>query len=115
MVGPPDRVACGVVAEDKLRGGKTHRPDGDRGGGCRSWVRPLFWDGTCIEVYGKQFEGAARTYGDTDQFGLRGVFLGPMQVGGRLAPGGEDPVGDWRTQLTEDIDLVVPPDTPVWV
>ena len=76
---------------------------------------PLFLDGTCIEAYGKQFEGAARTYGDTDQYWMRGAFLGSLQVGGRLAPGREDPVGDWQTQLHEDIDPVIPSDTPVWV
>lgn len=76
---------------------------------------PVFWDGTCIEVYGKQFEEAKRTYGDTEQYWVRGAFLGPLQVGGRLAPGREDAVGDWRTQLTEDLDPVIPTGTPVWV
>ena len=39
---------------------------------------PLFLDGTCIEVYGKQFEGAARTFGDTNQYWMWGAFLGVL-------------------------------------
>ena len=42
-------------------------------------------------------------------------FWGSLQVGGRLAMGREDPVGDWQTQLTEYIDPVIPSRSPVWV
>ncbi len=76
---------------------------------------PLFWDGTAIEVHGKHFKEAAQTYGETDQYWVRGAFLGPLQIGGHLAPGHEDAVGDWQTQLTEDIDPAIPDGTPVWV
>ena len=34
-------------------------------------------------------------------------------MGGRLAPGREDPVGDLKTQMTEDIDPVIPSGAPV--
>ena len=75
---------------------------------------PLFWDGTAIQVYGKHIKEAAQTYGETDQYWVRGVFLGPLQIGGHLAPGHEDAVGDWQMQLTEDIDPLIPEGTPVW-
>ena len=58
---------------------------------------------------------SARTYGETDQYKVRGAFLGPLKLGGRLALGHEDAVGDWRTQLTDGFNSTIPSETPVWV
>ena len=76
---------------------------------------PLFLDGTAIEVSGKGFEGASRSYGDSAQYWMHAAFLGKLQVSGRLASGASDSVGDWRTQLAEDVVPMIPADVPVWV
>jgi hypothetical protein len=76
---------------------------------------PLFLDGTAIEVAGERFEAAAQSYGDSEQYWMHAAFVGKLQVSGRLASGTTDSVGDWRTQLQEDIVPVMPNDTPVWV
>ena len=76
---------------------------------------PLFLDGTAIEVTGKGFEGATRSYGDADQYWMHAAFLGKLQISGRLAAGASDSVGDWQTQLAEDVVPVIPADVPVWV
>ena len=76
---------------------------------------PLFLDGTAIEVTGERFEGAAQSYGDGEQYWMHAAFVGKLQVSGRLASGTTDSVGDWRTQLQEDIAPVIPEGAPVWV
>lgn len=76
---------------------------------------PVFLDGTAIEVSGSGFEGASRSYGEAAQYWLHAAFLGKLQLAGRLAPGTSDSVGDWLTQLDEDIAPVIPRNVPVWV
>ena len=75
---------------------------------------PLFLDGTEIEVHGNQFEGAVQTYSEHKKYWMHAAFLGKVQLCGRLSPGSEDSVGDWRTHLAEDVVPAIPKGAPVW-